>query len=302
MKNKTDFDVVIIGGSYAGLSAALALGRALRKVLIIDNGNPCNMRAPEAHNFITWDGAKPENILSKAREDLRNYGTISFLNETLVDVSKTNEGFELHTDSKANFSTKKIVFATGIVDVMPEINNFQNCWGISILHCPYCHGYEAKGKKTGVLANGIHAFDLCMVLKQWTNDILLMTNGRSHLTEDQELKLKQHKVTITERKIHSIGHKNGRMSVLHFEDDERLELPVMYAKPDFKQQFSLPEKLGCKMTAEGLIEVDETKKTSVHGIYAAGDNSSEGRMISLSVAAGTVAGIMLNGELSSESF
>ncbi|MCW3072680.1 MAG: pyridine nucleotide-disulfide oxidoreductase [Bacteroidetes bacterium] len=302
MKNNSHFDIIIIGGSYAGLSAAMALGRASRKVLVIDSGNPCNKRAPRAHNFLTWDGMPPDGIRNKAKEQVKKYSSVTFLDGIASDASTTKDGFEITTEKGERFSAKKLLFATGIEDLLPEIPGLAECWGISILHCPYCHGYEVKGKTTAVLANEIQAYDLCMVLTQWTKEIMLLTNGRSALTEEQVNKFKQHRIHITETEIERVEHHNGQMQAIHFKDGSKLNVSVMYAKPGFRQQCTLPEKLGCKMTKGGHIEVDKCKKTSVHGIYAAGDNSSQSRIISMSVAAGSVAGMMLNGELSSESF
>ncbi|MCW3103626.1 MAG: NAD(P)/FAD-dependent oxidoreductase [Bacteroidetes bacterium] len=296
------YDIIIIGGSYAGLSAALALGRASRQVLVIDSGNPCNKYVKRAHNFLTWDGISPNEIRNKAKEQIRKYSNITFLDGVANDVSAIEGGFEISTEKGERFSAKKLLFATGIQDLLPEIPGISECWGTSILHCPYCHGYEVKGKKTAVLANGIQAYDLCKVLTQWTNEIHLLTNGEASLTEDQINKLKRHNVRITETEIAAVKHEHGQTEAVHFKDGSTLDIPVMYAKPGFRQQCTLPEKLGCRMTEEGYIEVNECKKTSVHGIYAAGDNSSQSRIISMSVAAGSVAGMMLNGELSSESF
>jgi thioredoxin reductase len=302
MKEEKQFDVIIIGGSFAGLSAALALGRAKRNVLIIDNNNPCNKQAPRAHNFLTWDNSKPYDILSAGRKDVMTYPSIEFKDGTAADAIKTDNGFKLSLETGERFNAKKLLFATGVSDIMPEINELQSCWGISVLHCPYCHGYEVKDKRTAVLANGINGFDVCMVLKQWTNDIVLLTNGKSKLKKRHVERLRSHDIDIIEKEISALEHNNGEIKKVYFKDNTSLEIPVMYAKLEIKQQCDLPEKLGCKMTEHGHVKVDEFKKTSVHGVYAAGDNTSTGRTISLAVAAGTVAGMRLNGELSSESF
>ncbi|HEX8514650.1 MAG TPA: NAD(P)/FAD-dependent oxidoreductase [Bacteroidia bacterium] len=295
------FDVIIIGGSYAGLSAGIALGRAGREILIIDNDNPCNKCAPRAHNFITWDGAKPGNILSAAKKDLMNYPTIKFKEGKASAAKQTEKGFELILDNGERIDTKKLLFTTGITDIMPDIKGFNECWGTSVLHCPYCHGYEMKDKQTAVLGSNIKAFDLCMVLTQWTKSTLLLTDGKAKLTDEQQLKLKKHHINIIEKEVDHFEHTKGELQTIHFKDKTRLTIPVMYAKLDFKQHCDIPEKMGCRMK-DGYIDVDQCQKTSLYGVYAAGDNASQGRTISLAVAAGTVAGMMLNGELSSESF
>jgi thioredoxin reductase len=301
MKNKI-YEVIIIGGSFAGLSAALALGRAKRNILVIDNNNPCNKQAPRAHNFLTWDNSQPHEILSEGKKDVMTYSTVEFKDGTVTNAKKTAHGFELILETGECFNAKKILFATGVSDIMPGIGELESCWGISVLHCPYCHGYEAKDKKTAVFANGINALDLCMVLKQWTNEIVLLTNGKSNLKKRHIERLKSHNIEIIEKEISGLEHTEGKITKVCFKDHSHLEIPVMYAKLEFKQHCDIPEKLGCKMTEHGFIKVDESRKTTVHGVYAAGDNTSKGRTISLAVAAGTVAGMMINGELSAESF
>src|SRR5690606_19368783 len=145
---------IIIGGSYAGLSAAMALGRSLRKVLIIDAGKPCNRQTPHSHNFITQDGKTPAEISSIARAQVAQYETVTFLSGFAVEGKKTNSGFEIKTEKGEIFESKKLILATGVKDIMSEIPGFAECWGISVIHCPYCHGYEVRNEKTGILANG----------------------------------------------------------------------------------------------------------------------------------------------------
>jgi thioredoxin reductase len=302
MKEDRDFDVIIIGGSYAGLSAAMSLGRSIRKVLIIDSGNPCNKSAPRSHNFITWDGAKPSEIANKAKDEVLFYPTVKFIEGTVTEIQKKHTGFEVITKKDEKFRSKKLLFATGMTDIMPEIEGFSQCWGISILHCPYCHGYEEKGKPTAVFANKEQAFHLCMVLINLTKEITLFTNGKSLLTDSQIYKLKEHNIQIIEKKISSIKHSNGQIESLCLEDKQELFFPVMYAKLPFKQQCDLAEKTGCEITEDGFIKVDESKRTTIHGIFAAGDNTSITRTISKSISAGTIAGMMLNGEISLEGF
>ncbi|HRQ88739.1 MAG TPA: NAD(P)/FAD-dependent oxidoreductase [Bacteroidia bacterium] len=144
MKDKKDLDAIIVGGSYAGLSAALALGRALRSVLVIDGGSPCNRQTPYSHNFITQDGENPKAIVEKAKVQVSNYGTVSFLDDLAVDGRRTEGGFAITTKTKGEFHARKLIFATGLRNIMPAIEGYADCWGISVIHCPYCHGYEYR--------------------------------------------------------------------------------------------------------------------------------------------------------------
>src|SRR5690606_5367312 len=131
MTNSKNFDVIIIGGSYAGLSAAMALGRALRNVLIIDSGLPCNRQAPHSHNFITQDGEKPNLLAEKAKKQVLNYNTVKFHNDLAINGTKTEDGFVITTQTGKEFIAQKLIFATGIRDIMPNIKGFSECWGIS---------------------------------------------------------------------------------------------------------------------------------------------------------------------------
>ena len=179
------YDVVIIGGSYAGLSAAMSLGRALRKVLIIDNGDPCNKQTPHSHNFITRDGESPQEISSKAKDEVLNYPSVSFHKGRVTAVTRPDEYFNVQTEENDVFSGRKIIFATGVLDIIPDMAGFAECWGVSILHCPYCHGFEYKGEKTGIFGNGEQGYDQAKFISNWTNDLVLYTNGESTLTEEQ---------------------------------------------------------------------------------------------------------------------
>ncbi|WP_449401083.1 NAD(P)/FAD-dependent oxidoreductase [Chryseobacterium wanjuense] len=179
------FDVIIIGGSYAGLSAGMALGRSLRNVLIIDGGKPCNRQTPHSHNFITHDGKTPKEISDLAKEQVEKYETVHFHNGIAVKTVKTSEGFQVETENGEVFFAKKLILASGVKDVMPDIPGFSECWGISVIHCPYCHGYEVKGETTGILSNGEMLFEFSKLVYNLTKDLTLFTNGKADLSNEQ---------------------------------------------------------------------------------------------------------------------
>jgi thioredoxin reductase len=301
MTNKY-FDVIIIGGSYSGLSAAMALGRALRNVLIIDSGSPCNAQTPHSHNFITQDGETPNAIASKAREQVATYKTVQFHAGLAIRGEKTELGYEITTETGDLFAAKKLIFATGVKDLMPEIKGADSCWGISMIHCPYCHGYEVRNEKTGILANGEMAFEFSKLILNWTKELSLFTNGKSTLSNEQTLKLKEHGVDLIEKEIEAFEHTNGFIKEVHFKDGSTTNLKAMYAKLPFVQHSDIPKNLGCSITEQGFIEVDAFQKTSIPGIYACGDNCTPMRSVANAVAMGTLAGAMLNRELVDESF
>ncbi len=296
-----DFDVIIIGGSYSGLSAAMALGRASRKVLVIDSGKPCNQQTPHSHNFITHDGETPAKISEKAKEQVLNYPTIRFLNGKAI-TGKKNELFQINTETGDSYYSKKLLFASGLKDIMPAIPGFSECWGISILHCPYCHGYEIKNEKTGLIGNGDLGFEFVKMISHWTNDLTLLTNGVSTLTKEQREKIEGHNIKIVETEIDRIEHSLGYIKEVILKDGSKISLRAIYAKPAFSQHCTIPSELGCELTEQGLIKVDAFQKTNIYGIYAAGDNTVSGRAVSFSVASGTMAGVFMNKELIEEDF
>ena len=302
MKQTRQYDVIIIGGSYAGLSAGMALGRALRKVLIIDSGDPCNKQTPHSHNFLTNDGKTPAEIASIAKQQVGNYHTLTFLNTLVTAGVKTKNAFDIHTESGEAFTSRKLVFATGIKNIMPGMPGFAECWGISVLHCPYCHGYEIRHQKTGILANGDTAFEIATLISNWTNDLTVYTNGTSALTDQQKKKFQRHKISITETVIDRIEHIDGYIEKIIFKDGGEEKVRAIYARLPFVQSSPVPQSMGCELTPEGYIKIDEAQKTTVHGIYACGDNASKMRTVANAVSMGTTTGLMLNKELIEEDF
>ena len=302
MQNIKKYDVIIIGGSYSGLAAAMALGRALKKVLIIDSAKPCNRQTPHSHNFITHDGQKPAEIAALAKEQVKRYQTVEFFSGLATDAEKTKYGFEIWTDSGEKFNASKLIFATGIKDIMPDIPGYAESWGISVLHCPYCHGYEVRNLKTGILGNDDFGFEFSVLISNWTDDLTLFTNGKSDLSIEQSAKLKKHKIRVVEAEIEQLEHENGYLKSVHFKDGSNTPVKALYARSAFVQHSAIPELLGCEINDEGYIRVNPAQKTNIEGIFACGDNCTRMRTVANAVAMGTTAGMMVNKELIEEGF
>ncbi|MBO9205132.1 MULTISPECIES: NAD(P)/FAD-dependent oxidoreductase [Niastella] len=302
MAGNNRYDVIIVGGSYAGLSAAMSLGRSLRKVLIIDSGLPCNRQTPHSHNFITHDGETPGAIANKAREQVLKYETVSIQQGIAVSATKKEDGFELATKDGMVFSARKLLFATGVKDMMPAIPGFAECWGITVIHCPYCHGYEVKQEKTGIMSNGDIAFEFSKLINNLTKDLTLFTNGQSTLSSEQREKLHTRNIEVVETEIAGFEHSNGILQRVLLKDGSAVPLKAMYAKIPFVQHCDIPLQLGCALTEQGYIAVDMLGRTNVAGVYAAGDNTVMMRAVSLAVAGGGMAGAGINKELVDESF
>jgi thioredoxin reductase len=302
MKTNTHYDVIIVGGSYSGLAAAMALGRARKTVLIVDSGKPCNAQTPHSHNFLTQDGNTPAGIAEIAKRQVSAYQNISFEDGLAVNASKNGNGFELTVQNGNRFTAEKLIFATGIKDLMPQIAGFSECWGISVIHCPYCHGYEARDTRTGIFANGDHAFEFAMLISNWAKDLAIYTNGISKLTSDQVMRLIKHGITVIEKEITKLTHTDGQISDIVFADGTKSYLNTLYAPRPFEQHCKIPERLGCELTEDGYIKVNAFQETTVPGVYACGDNAAKMRTVANAVSMGTTAGMSASKKLILEKF
>ncbi len=302
MPDKNNFDAIIIGGSYAGLSAAMSLGRSLRSVLIIDSGAPCNRQTPHSHNFITHDGKPPKEISNLAKEQVEKYDTVRFHRGLATGAEKTADGFTVGTDAGESFTAKKLIFATGVKDEMPDIKGFAECWGISVIHCPYCHGYEYRGQPTAIMADGARASHIASLVHNLTKDLTILTNGKPDFDAAQMAKFEKAAIPIVSKEIAEIEHRAGHVQAVVFRDGSREKFSAVYAAIPFVQHSDLLQKLGCETTETGHIKVDFFQQTSVPGVFACGDNATPMRSIANAVAAGSFAGAMVNKELCDAQF
>jgi len=302
MIKQNKFEVIIIGGSYAGLSAAMALGRSLRQVLVVDAGEPCNRQTPHSHNFITHDGETPAAIAAAAREQVLKYNNVQFATDTVTDVQGHNNRFKVYTAGGKMYRAQKILFATGVKDVMPDIPGFAESWGISVLHCPYCHGYEVRHKHLGVMANGQIGFEFTKLIHNLSPNLTLFTDGPSQLTTEQTRILKSKGINTVKKRIGEIRHNAGHMSHIVFDNGTEQALDALFARVAYLQHTDIPQRLGCTLNEAGYIAVDDFQRTTVKGIYAAGDNTSMFRSVAAATASGNKAGAMMNKDLVDENF
>lgn len=303
MDNSQLYDVIIVGGSFAGLSAALALGRSLRTVLVIDSGNPCNKNAPYAHNFITQDGRPPMEIAAEAHRQLVAYPTVSTLSGLVEDVLPKGDFFEVLTDDGLSFISRKILFATGVTDLIPLTPGFAECWGTTILHCPYCHGFENTGRRTAVIGNGDMGFEMAKTIRQWCpQGLTLYTNGTSTLSPEEVFALNHKDIKVIENEIDEIEQHDGLIKAIIFKDTEPDYPEVIYTQLPFRQQCPIPEKLGLEMTEKSFIQVSKCMESSMPGVFAAGDCLSLFRSIAHAVSQGNKVGALINKCLIDEFF
>ena len=302
MSNNKEFDVIIVGGSYAGLSAGMSLGRSLKQVLIIDSGLPCNRQTPHSQNFITQDGEKPIEIAKKAKLQVSRYQSIEFYQGIAEKGEILEKGFEITTQQGDKFTSSKLIFATGIRDIMPDISGFSECWGKSVIHCPYCHGYEHRNKKTGIFISNERAFHLTQLVNNLTDKLSILTSGVSIFNDEQLEKLGKHQIPIIEDQVIAFEHKHGQIKNIVFEGNKKVSFDTIYSSVPFEQHCNIPVDLGCELNEQGYIKVDGFQKTNIPGIYAIGDCSSPMRSVANAVAAGNFAGAMVNMELTEERF
>lgn len=302
MISETTFDVIIVGGSYSGLSAGLALGRSLRRVLIIDSGKPCNKQTPHSHNFLTQDGKTPAEISSLGRQQVEKYETVTCLSGVAIAGRKITNGFEIETEAGQSFKARKLIFATGIRDIIPAIDGFSECWGISVIHCPYCHGYEVRNQPTGILGNGEYAFEFSTFILNWTKDLTVFSNGASTLSPEQVAQLRRHNIKLVETEVQKLEHATGYLEKIIFKDGTNSRVKALYARPAFEQHCSIPETLGCELTEEGYIKIDAFMKATVPGVFACGDNTTRMRSVANAVSMGTMAATVANKEIIFENF
>ncbi|MBW7676374.1 NAD(P)/FAD-dependent oxidoreductase [Chryseobacterium chendengshani] len=302
MNNNQIFDVVIIGGSYSGLSAALSLVRLRREILIIDHHQPCNRFSPVSHNFLTRDRESQSALSNIAKNQVLSYTGVRFINAQAVSGKKEEDLFIITTETGERLKAKKVIFATGVKDEIPNIKGFKECWGISIVHCPYCHGYEMKDQKTAILANGNAAYHLTALVRNLTSDLIILTEAKADFTEDQLLRLSSHDIKIIEVPVAEIIHCNGLISNIMLEDGVQIDIQALYTILPFRQRSDIPQQLGCDLTDHGLIKIDDEQRTTIPGIYACGDNSALMRSVSKAVYSGNLAGAIVNAELTEELF
>ncbi|TGK93263.1 NAD(P)/FAD-dependent oxidoreductase [Leptospira levettii] len=294
MKSIQSFEIAIIGGSFSGLSAALSLVRSLRNIVVIDSGNPCNQNTPASHNFITHDGTNPKLIREKTIYDLSKYPNFHSIYGEVNSIEKSDKGFLLKGNGIPLLQADKIIFATGLKDVLPEIPGFAESWGKSILHCPYCHGYEVVGKTTGLWMNENGVFEHAKFLKHWAKEITVYTNGPIQFSEEEEVKLKKEGVIFITEKVKTLIHDKGQLTSIQFVSGKETPLDVLYARVPMVQHSSLPESLGCKILPSGHLEVSNFYETNLPGVYAVGDMASIFRSVAHAVHSGNIAGAMLN--------
>jgi len=285
-------DVAVIGGSFAGLSAALQLARARRTVTVIDAGEPRNRFASASHGFLTQDGATPAAMLDEARRQLAAYPTARFVATRAQSVTGAADGFSIACSGGDEVSARRIILAHGVVDSLPDIPGLRAEWGKRVAHCPYCHGYEFNGGPLGVLANGPLAAHHAMLVREW-GPVTLFLNGVLEPTNEELEQLKARGVAIETRRVTAAISGDDMLSI-ELDGGDTVGLAGLFTQPHSRLSSDIGEKLGCNMADSPfgpILAVDEMKQTSVPGVFAAGDAARPAPNVPFAVADGALAGV-----------
>lgn len=293
------FDVVIVGGGAAGLSAALTLGRFRRSVLVCDGGKPRNAPSPAVHNFFSRDGIRPSELLQIGREQLEPYTTVTLRQQEVVAIQPHEQHFDVLFADGSQAQAQKIILATGVKDVLPPIVGLDTLWGKHVFHCPYCHGWEARDQAIAVLAHGDAAVHISSLLHTLSQDIVICTNGDSDIPAQRLDHLGMRVITTPIQQVNVNGE---QLEGITFTDGTSLARDVLFVRPEMAQHSTLAEQLGCEFNTAGRVQVDDMGKTSVEGVYAAGDLTSPMQQVIFAAARGAAAAAAINAELAHAAF
>ncbi|WP_367716360.1 NAD(P)/FAD-dependent oxidoreductase [Nitratireductor sp. GISD-1A_MAKvit] len=290
-----DHDVIVVGGSYAGMAAALQLARARRRVLIIDGGERRNRAASHSHGFLSRDGDDPATIAMVARRQLQAYPTVSVITGNAVKASGERDRFVVECADGTHHPGRRVVLATGVRDHLPAIEGMAERWGRSIFHCPYCHGYELNQGRIGVIGSGAMSIHQAELLTEW-GDVTFMPNGAPTLDPETRDRLHQRGIGIETADIVRIVGEAG----VQLADGRALSFSGLFVAPRVEPSGSLSTTLGCALHDTPLgtqIETNAAKETSVPGVYACGDVAVVPHSVSLAVADGAMAGAQVHRSL-----
>jgi thioredoxin reductase len=286
------YDVVVAGGSFAGLSAAMQLARARRRVLLVDAGRPRNRFAPASHGFLGQDGVAPAEIMRQGLTQLARYPTVDFVHAEALSALKADEGVVLTLSDGASVQGRKLVLATGVADELP-LESMTPRWGLSVLHCPYCHGYEVAGRRLAVIANVAGAVHQAMILPDWGPTTFFTQGVFEPSAEEADLLLRRG-VEIERTPVVELLGDGAKTRAVRLADGRELPFEAVFTAPKTRMASPLAEQLGCALV-EGMtgphIEVDPMQQTSVAGVFAAGDAAMSMYNATLASAAGVMAGV-----------
>lgn len=286
----TTFDVMIVGGSYAGMAAALKLARGRRRVLVLDAGQRRNRFAEHAHGLLGQDGRPPSAIADDARNQLLRYPSVTWVDASAESAEREGDIFRVHTQKGETFQAARLILATGVRDELPDLPGLAERWGRSVFHCPYCHGYELEQGPLGVLAVGEISMHQALLIPDW-GPTTLFTNGIFEPDEHEQRQLAARKVMIEREPVTKVA---GERASVHLRDGRIVELAGLFTAPRIRMASGLAEQLGCAFEdspAGAVIQTDATQATSVPGVFACGDAARAMGNLTFAMADGAMAGL-----------
>jgi len=302
-------DVVIVGAGPAGLSAALVLGRCRRDVVVIDSGQPRNGRSKQANGFLTRDGTPPADLRRVARSEVERYGVRIFAGE-VTTAKRTSDGvFELTTtlgspSERAASEVRimrahKVLLATGMIDLVPQIDGFDTFYGTSVHHCPYCDGWEHKDQRLVAFGKGDRGVGLALALKGWSDRVTACTEGEPP-SDKLRIAAKSAGVTIREERVRCLEGDAGRLARVVLSDGSSIDCDGLFFNTGQSQRSNLPKILGCHFKDDGGVKTSERQCTVIPGLYLAGDADKDVQFIVVAAAEGATAAVAINRELQDE--
>jgi thioredoxin reductase len=294
------FDVVIVGAGPAGLNAALFLGRCRRKVLICDTGQNRNAAAKEVHGFLTRDGITPREFYEVARKQLKTYDTVELREIEVIDAASRKNAFEVTLKDGSRIVTRKLLFATGVKDILPRIEGVEKYFGRGIFHCPYCDGWELRDQHLVIYGNGKRAHGLALELTGWTRKITIVTDGEAQFDPSELQDFKRYDVKLRGDAIEKFYGTSDDLKGVLFSNGESLECAGVFFTLGQEQRCKLPGKLGCEFTDKGAVKTGKYEATCVPGLFVAGDASQDVQFAIVAAAEGAQAAFAINTALLKE--
>ena len=294
------FDVVIVGGGPAGLSAALMLGRCRRKVLVCDNGHPRNEASHAMHGFISRDGMPPAEFLEVAREELKTYDTVAFRHATVASAKCQDGTFVTTLEDGEQLRSRKLLIATGVRDNVPDVEGIQELYGRSVFHCPYCDGWEIRDQPIAIYGRGERGYGLSLELTAWSRDLVLCSDGPCELEDGRVERLRRNGITIREERISRLEGDAGILQRIVFSDGGSIERRAMFFTTGQSQQSELANGLGCTINEKGTVMTGKYETTHLRGLFVAGDASRAVQWVVVAAAEGAEAAFAINTDLIKE--
>jgi thioredoxin reductase len=297
------WDVVIAGAGPAGLSAALILGRACRSVLVCDRGTPRSWASKRMYAYLSRDSIEPARFRQIGRRELARYPDVE-LRDTEVSQAKRRGArqFEITLASGARVACRKLLIATGMMDILPAIQGFEQFFGRTVFQCPYCDGWEMRGKALAVYGRRRRGFEMARALTAWTHDIVLCTDGRADFTRAERRQLARNRIRLVEKRIDALEGSRGRLQYVRFRDGERLARDGMFFNTPSRAQSTLAESLGCRYSRHGGVLCGQYEATSVPGVFVAGNIIRDVQLSIVAAAEGARAAFGINRALTREDF